>query len=391
MTADVVVIGGGVIGSSVAWHLRRLGVPRVVVIERDTTYVRASSTLAFGGVRQLYGTRPGIELARRSVAAFKAFDDLVAAAGHGARIDFDQHGWLYLVDRAHADRAERRLAFQRTCGASAERLPTSEVGRRVPGLALEDVAFGILGPEDGTLTSRAVLQGLRALAIDAGATFLTGEVIGLRVDVGRVAGIALSTGDYVASERIVCAAGAYSASVGALADVAVPVVPVRQQLFRAALPPGSPWALPAIVTPPGVYWRYQRPEAPRAPAHIICGWTESDVAVGERFEVAPERWTDVVVPMLARYMPAYAGVEVVSSWAGLYEMTADSHPLLGEHAAVHGFFLACGFSGHGLMLSPAVGETLASLIVSGTSAIDVSAFAPDRFARRAPLDPDDLS
>lgn len=390
MTADVVVIGGGVIGSSVALHLRRLDVPRVIVVERDTTYVRASSSLAFGGVRQLYGTRPGIALARRSVAAFKAFDGLVTAAGHGARIGFTQHGWLYLVGREHVQRAERRLAFQQSCGAAAERLSPSEVAQRVPGLDTTDVGIGILGPEDGTLTARSVLQGFRALAIDAGATYLTGEVIGLRADAGRVAGVALSTGDYITSETIVCAAGAYSASIGALADVTVPVVPVRQQLFRAALPAGCPFELPAIVTPPGVYWRYERPESPGAPAHIVCGWNERDVAAGERFEVSPSRWTDAVMPVLARYMPAYAGLDVVASWAGLYEMTADSHPLLGEHDGLHGFFLACGFSGHGLMLSPAVGETMASLVVSGTSAIDVSAFAPTRFARRAPLDPDDL-
>lgn len=389
MTADVVVIGGGVMGSSIALHLLTSGVRRVCVVERDATYVRASSHLAFGGVRQLYGTRVNVELARRSLAFFRQFDELVSSAGHAARVGFEQHGWVYLVGAADAERIERRVAFQHSCGAAVQRLSVADVTARLPGLAGADIAFGVLGPEDGSLNPRAVLQGFRVLAVDAGATFLNAEVIGVRVDGGRVAGIGLSTGDYVAAHHIVCAAGAYSGAVGALADVSVPVAPVRQQLFRVALPAGEVAPQPAVVTPPGVYWRYERQASATDTPHMICGWTDVDAPVGEQFDVAASRWSEVVKPVVARYMPTYAGGSLVSSWAGLYEMTADRHPLLGEHPAVRGFYLACGFSGHGLMLSPAVGEALASLIVSGRSVIDVSMFAPDRFERGAALEPDD--
>ncbi len=381
MTADVVVIGGGVVGSSIALHLRERGVTRVVVVERDTTYVRASSSLAFGGVRQLYGTRTNIELARHSVAFFRDLDARLASIGHTARIGFAQCGYMFLVDPAAADRFERRLDVQRACGAAVERLTAEQVAGRVPGLVVDDIAFGIFGPEDGCLNPRMVLQGMRALAVDAGATFVTGEVIGLRADNDRVSGVALSTGDYIATEHIVCAAGAYSGTIGALADVLVPVVPVRQQLFRASLPPGSAFDLPVVTTPSGLHWRYEAPLEPSLPAHIVCGWTQRDEPAGERFDVDDSRWKESFAPTLRLYLPSYEDARHVASWSGLYEVTDDHSPLLGEHPSLGGFYLACGFSGHGLMLSPATGWTLASLIVDGRSAIDVSMFAPDRFER----------
>lgn len=238
------------------------------------------------------------------------------------------------------------------------------------------------------MNPRMALEAMRALATDAGATYVAGEVIGLRADDGRVSGVALSTGDYIATQAIVCAAGAYSGTIGAIADVIVPVVPVRQQLFRAALPEGVPFKLPVVLTPPGLHWRYEAPVAPGLPAHIVCAWTETDEPAGERFHVDARRWTEVFAPVLTRYMPSYAGAELAGSWAGLYEMTDDRHPLLGEHPALAGFYVACGFSGHGLMLSPATGATIASLIVSGRSPIDVSEFAPDRFERGLRIDDD---
>lgn len=393
MTADVVIIGGGVVGTSVALHLRQLGVNRVLVVERDLTYSRASSSLAFGGVRQAYASPTNVALARASLAFFRDFDTRVAAIGHGARIDFDQHGWLTVVDHPHAAAAERRLAEQQASGALVGRVEPEVVAAKVPGIRLDDVAFGVFAPEDGSLDPRAVLQGLRLLATDAGVTFLNGEVIGLRVDAGRVGGLAISTSDYIASECVVCAAGAYSGQISALADVPVPVVPVRQQLFRAEVGVELPAHGPAVVLPSGVYWRQERragPEADGEVQHILCGWTQADAPVGERAEVDPRRWHDAILPDLSRRIPAFASARLVGSWAGLYEMTADHHPLLGEHPAVRGFYLACGFSGHGLMLSPAVGAALASVIVDRSSAIDISPFAPDRFDRGAALPPDDL-
>lgn len=390
MTADVVVIGGGVVGSSIALHLCELGVTRVVVIERDTTYARASSSLAFGGVRQLYGSRTNIELARHSVGFFTRLEARVSSIGRPARIGFAQCGYLFLVEPASADRFERRLALQRACGAAVERLTVDEAASRVPGLVLDDIAFCVFGPEDGYLNPRMVLQGMRALAADRGATYVTGEVIGLRADNNHVSGVALSTGDYISTDCIVCAAGAYSGTIGALADVPVPVVPVRQQVFRASLPPEAAFDLPVVFTPPGLHWRYEVPHAFGLPAHIVCAWTEADEPIGERFHVDDVRWTELVAPMLRRYMPAYIEARPVASWSGLYEMTDDHSPLLGAHPALGGFFLACGFSGHGLMLSPAAGATLASLIVHGRSAIDVGAFAPDRFERGLRVDDDTM-
>ena len=382
-TDRIVIVGGGVVGSSIAWHLRTGGFKGdVVVVERDPTYRRASSFLAMGGVRQQFGSAANIRLAQHSVRFYERFDSAMRTAEHQPRAWFRQRGYLFLANDDNAERFERRYARQRALGARVERLDVDAVRALVPDLAVDDIRFGIFGPDDGYANPREVLAGFRHAAAAAGAAYVTGEVTRLRVSAGHVDGVTLDDGAALDARQVVNAAGPFAAGLAALADLHLPVTPVRQHLFRCALPHRWPHRFPVVVDPGGVHWRHDDPVAFGDPDRIIVACTKLDEPPGENFDCDQARWTTGFRPPLVARLPAFEAAELVEGWAGLYEMTPDHNPLLGEHPELAGFYLANGFSGHGLMMAPATGTALAELLMTGAStSLDVSAFDPGRFAR----------
>ena len=183
-----------------------------------------------------------------------------------------------------------------------------------------------------------------------------------------------------------CAAGAFSAAVGRMAGVDVPIRPVRQQLFRCTLPKVWPYRFPVVVDPTGVHWRHQDPKTPDELDRIVVARTKPDEPPGENFTCDDGRWMpEFREPLVAR-IPALQKIELEEGWAGLYEMTDDHNPLIGEHPSLSGFFVAAGFSGHGLMMAPAVGHAVSALLVGGRAeAIDISPFDVARFSRGQPF------
>ena len=379
----IVIVGGGVVGSSIAWHLRTGGFEgEVTVVERDPTYRRASSFLAMGGVRQQFSSAANIRLAQHSVRFYERFDAALRTRDHQPRAWFRQRGYLFLANDDNAERFERRYARQRELGARVERLDVAAIRNLVPDLALDDVRFGVFGPDDGYANPREVLAGFRHAAAAAGATYVTGEVTHLRVAGGRVHGVTLDGGASLDARAVVNAAGPFAARLAALADLDLPVTPVRQHLFRCALPHRWPHRFPVVIDPGGVHWRHDDPVAPGDPDRIVVACTKLDEPPGENFDCDGDRWTTDFRPPLVARLPAFEAAELVEGWAGLYEMTPDHNPLLGEHPELAGFHLANGFSGHGLMMAPATGAALAELLMTGTSSrLDISAFDPGRFAR----------
>ena len=384
MSADrVVIVGGGVVGSSVAWHLFDRGFRgEVTVVERDPSYRRASSFLAMGGVRQQFSSAANIRLARHSIRFYRRFDDRMRTREHRPRAWFRQRGYLFLADAAGARRFERRYERQRALGARVERLDVAAIRALVPDLHLDDIEFGLFGPEDGYANPREVLAGFRHAAAAAGAAYVTGEVTRVDAAQGRVAGVTLDDGRAIEARAVVNAAGPFAATLAARAGVELPVTPVRQHLFRCALPHRWPHRFPVVVDPGGVHWRHDDPSAPEEADRIVVAFTHLDEPPGENFAADPDRWTDVVRPALVARLPGFEAAELVEAWAGLYEMTPDHNPLLGEHPELAGFVLANGFSGHGLMMAPATGAAMAELLTTGASTtLDIGAFDPGRFAR----------
>ncbi len=390
MTSDVVIVGGSVVGSSVAWHLREEGFTgRVVVIERDHSYRRASAALAMGGIRQQFCTPVTVQMVQFSVALWKEFDRRMAVANHTPRVWFRQRGYLFLADAASALRLMARYEAERRAGAVVELLAPDAIRQLVPDLALDDIVFGVFGSHDGYGNAREVLFGFRHAADTRDVEYLTGEVTSVERTGDRVTGVVLADGTRIEAPIVVNAAGAWAGQLAAAAGVSVPVEPVRQMLFRCALPQHWPYRFPMVIDPGGVHWRHDDPIEPEMKDGIILASTLWDESPGENFDADDARWDREFKPALVKRVPSLREVSDVRGWAGLYEMTPDHNPVLGEHPALLGFIFANGFSGHGLMMSPATGHIVSELIRLGRSqTFDITLFAPDRFERSALIQDD---
>ena len=383
----ILIVGGGVVGSSIAYHLRLDGhTGRVVVIERDPTYTRASSSLAMGGIRQQFSSAVNVKLAQYSTRFYTTFDRRMRVPSHTPKVNFRQRGYLFLVDDASADRFEARVERQRSIGARVERLNLDQLRARMPDIRLDDIRFGVFGPHDGYLEPREVLAGFRAAASAADVDYVTAEVVDLVMRAGQVEGVVLDSGERLVADAVVNAAGPFASRLAAMAGIHLPVEPVRQHLFRCALPEQWPYRFPMVIDPTGVHWRHDDALTIATPDQLIVAHTRLDEPPGESFTCDLSRWMSDFRPQLARRVPRLEPLELIEGWAGLYAMTPDHNPVLGEHPLARRFFLANGFSGHGLMLAPAIGKALSELIRIGRpETVDVTCFAPDRFDRDAPV------
>jgi FAD-dependent oxidoreductase domain-containing protein 1 len=388
-SADIVIVGGGVVGSSVAYHLREVGCRgRIVVIERDDTYARASSNLAMGGIRQQFTLDTNVRMVQWSVGFYRDLERRASLTGSPHRVSFQQAGYLFLADANCAARLARRYEAMRSAGAHVEWVSRDEIRRTLPDAAVDDIEFGLFGPDDGYANPKAVLRAMRAIAEDAGVEYIRGDVSAIRRTTNRVTGVAFGT-DAIDAPIVVNAAGPFAGRIAELAGVSLPVFPVRQQLFRCDLPRQWEYRFPMVIDPSGLHWRHDDAGVSAWPDRIVLAKTKHDETAGENFTCDDARWSTEFYPTLIRRMPPFAGLTPLEGWAGLYEMTPDHNPIIGRHPDVDGFFLANGFSGHGLMMAPATGKALAEIITSGASdTTDVSDFSFDRFQTGALLDDD---
>ena len=227
-TADVVIVGGGVVGSSVAYHLRQAPCRgRVVVIERDDTYSRASSSLAMGGIRQQFTLSANVRMVQYSVDFYRDLDRRLSVANETQRVDLRQRGYLFLADAASAARLTRRYEAMRFAAASVTCLSRSEIQARLPDAWLDDIEFGLFGPDDGYANPKSRVFAMRKIARDAGVEYVRAEVSSISRTDHRVTGVAFGA-DSIDTQVIVNAAGPFAAQIADLAGVSLPVAPVRQ-------------------------------------------------------------------------------------------------------------------------------------------------------------------
>ncbi|MGE0866453.1 MAG: NAD(P)/FAD-dependent oxidoreductase [Vicinamibacterales bacterium] len=383
--ADVVIVGGGVVGCSAAWHLRQDGFAgRTLVIERDPTYQRASSFLAMGGIRQQFCTPVTVRMVQFSVELWKKFDQTLGTPKQRPRAWFRQRGYLFLANGANSTALSDRYHQEKNAGAAVRMVSVDELRQMLPDVMLDDVLFGVLGDEDGYANPREVLAGFRAGAELAGAEFIADEVTAIDVKAGAVGGVRLASGRRIATHTLVNAAGPWAGQLAALAGLAVPVQPMRQMLFRCTLPHAWPYRFPMLIDPGGVHWRHDDATEPGGADQIILAFTNWNEQPGENLVADDQRWTRDFYPAMVNRAPDLRDVTDVHGWAGLYEMTPDHNPVLGPHPALAGLIFANGFSGHGLMMSPATGKIVSEFVRLGRSeTFDVKIFAPDRFEHGA--------
>jgi FAD-dependent oxidoreductase domain-containing protein 1 len=361
-TADIVIIGGGVVGSSVAFNLLQDGFNgSVLIIERDPSYQFASSALAMGGVRQQFMSALNIRMVQYSLTVLAQFPEC----------QFRQRGYLFLGNKSNWDKLQRRYEIQKSLGAECEMLSVADIRQLVPELRTDDLMGGLFGPKDGYVDPRATLRAFRAKAEQLGAAYVSDEVV--KIDSGYVDTV--KTGRLDAG-AIVIAAGAYSGAIGELAGIQIPVTPVRQQLFRCALPRPWTYEFPVVIDPGGVHWRTSPGD------EIVIAKTNPAEPAGFRFGCDIERFHQEVMPALVQRLPEFRGLSLIFGWGGLYEMTPDHNGIIDKIPGFTGLYIAAGFSGHGLMMSAATGKLMSELIrTNGFETVDASVLSLSRFAR----------
>jgi sarcosine oxidase, subunit beta len=372
-TADVVIVGGGIVGSSIAYHLTASGCRNVLILERESAQGKGSTGKSMGGVRAQFSTPVSIQMSLYSIPFYAGFEQRL-----GYPCDYRPQGYLFCATN------DQQLAYLRTnyaqqvkMGLKNVRLMTGdEIRSMFPQLRADDIVGGSFCSSDGFVDPYSAMNGFMACAVDHGATLWKNTVVtGLTQDSTGIASVETTRGTVFTQKAVNCA-GPWAASVAKLAGVDLPVEPLRRMLVPSEPFDEFPHTAPMIVDMSNGF--HFRPEA----RGFLLAWNDPEETPGFKtdFDAA---FVEKILTRAADRVPCFANLPVnpKRAWAGLYEMTPDHHPILGEAPEVSGFFMANGFSGHGVMHAPATGKILSDLILTGkTDLIDASLLSLKRFA-----------
>lgn len=374
-TADVVIIGGGIVGSSIAWHLTHAGCKSVLVIERESSQGKGSTGKSMGGVRAQFSTSVNIQMSLYSIPFYSKFEEVV---GHPA--DYRPQGYLFLATRqSHLNYLRDNFERQKKLGLKTARLlAADEIRAMLPQLRSDDVLGGSFCSTDGFVDPYSVMNGFMASAVEHGTTlWKKTEVNGITTDGSGAFSVETTRGP-VATHTVVNAAGAWAAQIAKFVGIDLPVEPLRRMLVPSEPFDDFPHSSPMVIDM-GTGFHF-RPEG----RGFLLAWNDPEETPGYKTDFEPS-FIEKILMHAANRVPAFENLPInpKRAWAGLYEMTPDHHCILGPVAAVPGFFLANGFSGHGVMHSPATGKILADLILQGKTDVvnDVSVLSFERFAK----------
>jgi sarcosine oxidase subunit beta len=367
--ADVVIVGGGIVGASIAYHLAARGVRDVVVLERDQLG-GGSTTRNAGGVRLQFSTEINVLLSLRSLPRIERFAEEMGVDPH-----LRQVGYLFLItEERDVAPFEKSLAMWKRLGVPAQRLDAAGVRQVFPELRVDDLRFATFCARDGYCDPTSLLNGYVARAKEKGARFREHEpATSITREGGRVTAVGTAK-DEISCGTVVNAAGAWGAEVGRLAGIDLPIRPLRRQIFVTDPVPGLDREYPLTVEFATTLYFH------RESGGVLLGM--ADPTDGPGFD-ASVNW-DFLPTLVERALyrlPILERANVKTGWAGFYEDTPDKHPIIGAVPGLEGFLCAAGFSGHGIMHAPAAGEAIAELIVDGKTSLDVAPLAYHRFRR----------
>jgi sarcosine oxidase subunit beta len=372
-TADVVIIGGGIVGSSIAHHLTAAGCRAVLVVERESSQGKGSTGKSMGGVRAQFSTPVNIQMSLYSIPFYAAFDERL-----GYPCGYRAQGYLFCATSAeHMAYLLTNHETQVRLGLTDARLiSVEEIASLFPQLRSDDIIGGAFCSSDGFVDPYSAMNGFMAYAIECGAEiWKNATVTGIRRDGQGIAELETSKGP-ISTRIVVNCAGAWAAEVADMAGVSLPVEPLRRMLVPTEPFDRFPHDGPMIIDMSNGF--HFRPEG----LGFLLAWNDPEETTGYKTEFEPV-FVEKILTRAADRVPVFENLAVnpKRAWAGLYEMTPDHHAILGPVPEVPGFFLANGFSGHGVMHAPATGKILSDLVLDGrTSLIDASVLNLARFA-----------
>jgi sarcosine oxidase len=383
-SADVIIVGGAVVGSATAYYLGELGFKgRVVVIERDPSYSLCSTARSAGGLRQQFSTPENIRLSQHTLHLVR---NLKSVFGADAEVSFREQGYLILASEEGREVLAANVALQQSMGADIVLLGPAELARRFPWLVTDGLAAGAFGRSGEGWLDPVLLMGLlRKGAVAHGATYLKDEVVGIEAGAGRIEAVRLASGTRITCGGLVNAAGPWAGRLAGMAGVALPVEPRKRYIYvldcREATE--AMHKAPLTVSPAGIF---MRPEG----RFFLAGISpeEHEEPPAEKLdEIDHDFFESHVWEGLAERVPALASIKVVNAWAGFYDYnTLDQNAVIGPHPALSNLYFANGFSGHGLQQAAAAGRAVAELIRHGRFiAIDLARMGYERIERGEPL------
>lgn len=367
-TADIVIIGGGVIGASAAYYLAQRGMKNIVLLEREEFFGTGATGRCAGGVRYQFSTEVNIKLSLESLPMLERFKEEI-----GQEIDYQKCGYLLIATNETDARTFRRnVQLQNSLGVGTQLLRGDEVRARLPLMKFDDALVGTFHQKDGLVDPNSVVAGYISAAQKMGVKAITSaEVTGIRVSDHEVEAVETTQGT-IETHMILNAAGPWSGQVGQLAGVEIPVIPIRRQMFTTSALPEIPQNFPFVIDfGQSLYFH-------RAGDGLLVGMSNPnqgpgfDQSVDEDFEY-------VNLDAAIERMPLIERASRASHWAGLYEVTPDAHPIFGG-CNIKGFTICTGFSGHGFMHGPVAGKLMSEYMVDGMfSTVDVSMLDLPRF------------
>jgi sarcosine oxidase subunit beta len=370
--ADVVIVGGGVMGTSIAFHLAEAGVERVLLLEM-AQLGSGSTSKAAGGVRANFSDELNIALGARSLEAFAAFGERP-----GQEIDLHRVGYLFLLSTAdQVELFEESTRLQNAAGQPTRMISASEAARLAPLLSTDGLIGACFSPNDGHCTPESVVLGYATTARRLGATLVTGcTVLGIDAVGNEIRQVRTSLG-VVETPTVICAAGAWSAGLAASVGVDLPVTPLRRQIVVTEAIPNLPPDLPMTIDFSSTFYFHR--EGPG----LLVGMSDPEEEPGFHLDNS-DAWLPRLTAAMEHRAPSLLDVGLAGGWAGLYEVTPDHNALIGEASEINRFLYATGFSGHGFLQGPAIGEVIRDLYLARTPFVDVSPLAATRFHSATP-------
>jgi FAD-dependent oxidoreductase domain-containing protein 1 len=377
---DVVIVGGGIVGLSVAYFLKTLAPAiEVAVIEREPGYEHCSTLRASGGCRIQFSCPENIQMSLFSIDFIRHFPRVMATATRDAPVDWVQGGYLFVVPPESVAMLQANYETQRAHGCNVDLLDSRGLAARFPSMRVDDLGAGVHSPDDGWCDPFQLLHGFKRKAVELGVRYLADEVVSLDVSRGAVRSARLKSGAVIAGEHFVNAAGAWSAEIGRMAGMPLPVSPLRR--FEHYFTCGNPMQkLPYVKDVARLAFRSEG-------QGFSGGLVDSAEPRGYNFDVDHDYFERVVWPAVAHRFPAFESAKCHRTWSGLYEVNElDGNPIIGNWpGTLDNLHVCAGFSGHGMMHAPAAGRSIAERIVFGEDrSIDLSRMGYGRVVEGKP-------